>query len=87
MASKILLLVLLVIVVVLFSISLPAVVDYVTFMKIQATAYIKIRFDYLFSIYVIFAVAVIARYVWIVRTAIRGGPSEESDPTKTGSGA
>src|SRR5690606_30667276 len=34
--------------------SLPAVVDYVTFMKVQASAYLKIRFDYLFSIYVLF---------------------------------
>ena len=39
--------------------SLPAVVDYVTFMKVQSTAYLKIRFDWLFSIYVIFAVAVL----------------------------
>ena len=38
--------------------SLPAVIDYVTFMKVQTTAYLKIRFDWLFSIYVIFAVAV-----------------------------
>ena len=30
-----------------------------TFMKVQSTAYLKIRFDWLFSIYVIFAVAVL----------------------------
>lgn len=59
--------------------SLPAVIDYVTFMKIQSTAYLKIRFDYLFSIYVIFAVAVICRYVWLVWMALRGRPREEAD--------
>ena len=49
----------------LFAVSLPAVVDYVTFMRVQRTAYLHIRFDWLFSIYVAFAVAAIARYLWI----------------------
>ena len=52
--------------------SLPAVVDYVTFMKVQTTAYLDIRFDWLFSIYVIFAVAVLVRYAWILWWALRG---------------
>jgi hypothetical protein len=52
-------------VVVLFAVSLPAVVDYVTFMKVQRTAYLRVRFDWLFSIYVLFAVAGIVRYLWI----------------------
>ena len=34
--------------IVLYGISLPAVVDYVTFMKVQKTAYLKIRFDLLY---------------------------------------
>ena len=55
-----------------YLLSLPAVVDYVTFMKIQSTAYLKIRFDWLFSIYVIFAVAVVCRYTWLLWKAIRG---------------
>ena len=41
----------------LFGISLPAVIDYVTFMKVERTAYLGIRFDWLYSIYVVFAVA------------------------------
>lgn len=49
----------------LFSASQPAVVDYVIFMKVQRTAYLHVRFDWLFSIYVIFAVAAIVRYLWI----------------------
>lgn len=52
--------------------SLPAVIDYVTFMKVQATAYLKIRFDLLYSIYILFAVAVIVRYGWILWRALRG---------------
>lgn len=68
----------------LYIISLPAVVDYVTFMKVQSTAYLKIRFDYLFSIYVIFAVAVICRYGWILWKAIRSG-SDSVDTSKPSS--
>jgi TRAP-type C4-dicarboxylate transport system permease small subunit len=52
-------------VVVLFLVSLPAVVDYVTFMKVQRTAYLHVRFDWLFSIYIVLAVAAIIRYLWI----------------------
>jgi len=70
----------------LYAYSFPAVYDYVTFMKVQKTAYLKIRFDWLFSIYVIFVVAIIARYVWIAFDALRGPAPEEFDPTKTGSG-
>jgi TRAP-type C4-dicarboxylate transport system permease small subunit len=71
---------------VLYGMSLPAVVDYVTFMKVQATAYLKIRFDWLYSIYVIFAVAVLIRYAWILWWALRGRVPEPFDPTKASSG-
>jgi TRAP-type C4-dicarboxylate transport system permease small subunit len=70
----------------LYLFSLPAVVDYVTFMKVQATAYLRIRFDYLYSIYVIFALAAIGRYGWILVDAIRGKPAAEHDPAKASSG-
>lgn len=60
---------------------LPAALDYVTFMKIQSTAYLKIRFDYLFSIYIIFVLAVVARYVWLIWAAIRGDVRKEDDIT------
>lgn len=72
--------------VVLFGVSLPAVVDYVTFMKVESTAYLKIRFDYLYSIYVVFAVAMIVRYLWLGVQAIRGKAPDAFDPTKAGSG-
>jgi C4-dicarboxylate transporter DctQ subunit len=71
---------------VLYGMSLPAVWDYVTFMAVQSTAYLKIRFDWLFSIYVIFAVAVLIRYAWILWWALKGRGPEDFDPTKASSG-
>lgn len=65
----------------LYLFSLPAVVDYITFMKIQSTAYLKIRFDWLFSIYVIFAIAVVCRYTWLLWKAIRGNGGTSSGTT------
>jgi TRAP-type C4-dicarboxylate transport system permease small subunit len=56
----------------LFLLSLPAVYDYVTFMKVQRTAYLRIRYDWLYSIYVVFAVAVIVRYLWLGWRAVLG---------------
>jgi TRAP-type C4-dicarboxylate transport system permease small subunit len=70
----------------LYTISLPAVVDYVTFMKVQQTSYLDIRFDLLFSIYVIFAVAAILRYLWLGWRALIGKDPGAYDPTKAGSG-
>ncbi len=46
--------------------------DFVAFMKIEKTSLLKIRFDYVFSIYLIFSVAMIVRYTWRVVQIIRG---------------
>ena len=70
----------------LYALSLPAVIDYVTFMKVQETSYLDIRFDWLFSIYVIFAVAAIARYLWLGWRALRGDAPDAPDPTRASSG-
>lgn len=75
-----------IVLVVLYAVSLPAVFDYVTFMKVESTSYLNIRFDWLFSIYVLFVVAVIIRYLWLGWHAIRGKAPDEFDPTKAGSG-
>ena len=72
--------------VVLFSISLPAVIDYITFMKVEKTAYLNIRFDWLYSIYAIFAVAMIVRQFWLGCQAIWGRGPDAFDPTKASSG-
>jgi len=60
-------------VVAVFAASLPAVHDYVTFMKVERSAYLGIRGDLLFSVYLVFAVAQIVRHAWIVWRAIVGG--------------
>ena len=73
-------------IVVLYAGSLPATVSYVSFMKVEKTSYLKIRFDYLYSIYVIFAVAVIVRYLWILSRLLRGKDSKPLDSTAAGSG-
>lgn len=60
------------VVVAVFAWSLPAVWDYVTFMKVERSAYLGIRFDILYSVYLVFAVAVIARHAAIVLRAAIG---------------
>ena len=65
--------------------SLPAVVDYVTFMKVERTAYLKVRFDFLFSIYVIFLPPSSAIAGSGGRRCAGEAPAE-FDPTKGGSG-
>ena len=56
----------------LFAIALPAVIAYVTFLKVERSAYLGIRLDYLYSIYVVFSVAVIVRYAALTWRAMRG---------------
>jgi TRAP-type C4-dicarboxylate transport system permease small subunit len=73
-------------VVVLFTISLPAVLDYIAFMKVQRTAYMKIRFDALYSIYGLFAVAMIVRQLWLGVQALRGQDVPAADVTRITSG-
>ncbi len=58
------------VVVVVFAVSLPAVVDYVTFMKVERSAYLGLRMDWVFSVYVVFAVAMILRHAAIVARAL-----------------
>ncbi len=56
-------------VVVLLGMSLPAAYDYISFMRVEKTSYLGIRVDALFSIYLVFSVAVILRHtrrVWHV---------------------
>jgi TRAP-type C4-dicarboxylate transport system permease small subunit len=65
----------------IYGMSLPAVYDYVTFMKVERTAYLRIPFNWLYSVYVIFAVAVLARYLWLVRQALRG-EDEQSEAAR-----
>lgn len=70
----------------LYILSFPAVLDYVTFMKVQSTAYLDIRFDYVFSIYIIFALAIIIRYLWLLWAALRNRSADEKIVRETRSG-
>ena len=58
--------------VVLFGMALPATVKYVAFMRVERSSYLKIRLDVLYSVYVVFAVAIIVRYGWALVGALRG---------------
>ena len=73
-------------VVVLYGASLKASFSYVSFMKVEKASYLKIRMDWMYSIYVIFLVAIIARYVWLLSRLLRGRDPEAGDVTKVSSG-
>ena len=62
--------------IVLFAIALPAVIAYVTFLKVERSAYLGIRLDYLYSIYILFSVGVVIRYVGLTWRALRGHPPD-----------
>jgi TRAP-type C4-dicarboxylate transport system permease small subunit len=66
----------------IYGISLPASYKYVTFMKVERSAYLRVPIDLMYSVYIIFVVACTARYVWLVYQAIRGGASPVTDPAK-----
>ena len=72
--------------IVLYSAALPAMIKYVTFMKVEKSSYLRIRMDWLYSIYIVFAVAILTRYVWILSRLLRGKALDEADPTKASSG-
>lgn len=79
-------LVLAIAVVVLFGMSLPATIQYVAFMKVESSSYLKIRLDILYAVYVLFVVAVIVRYAYAAWRALRGEVAEDVDITKRGYG-
>jgi TRAP-type C4-dicarboxylate transport system permease small subunit len=72
--------------VVLYGVSLKPSFDYVAFMKVEKSSYLKVRMDWLFSIYVLFLVAVVARYLWLLSRLLRGRDPGAPDSTQTSSG-
>jgi TRAP-type C4-dicarboxylate transport system permease small subunit len=62
----------------LYLLSLPASWSYVTFMKVEHSSYLRIRLDHLYSIYVIFLVAIVCRYAWLLWHVLSG-----RDPVET----
>jgi len=57
-----------------FAGSLPATADFIDFMAIEKTSLLKFRFDHVFAIYLVFAIAVIVRSVLSIIGALRGRP-------------
>jgi TRAP-type C4-dicarboxylate transport system permease small subunit len=70
--------------VLMYGVSLPAAYSYVSFMKVEHSAYLRVPLDWMYSIFLIFTVACIARYCWLTWRAISGGKSPETDPAKLG---
>jgi TRAP-type C4-dicarboxylate transport system permease small subunit len=58
----------------LYALSLPGTWKYVTFMKVERSSYLNIRLDWLYSVFVIFVVAIVLRYLWLLWEAVRGVP-------------
>ena len=58
--------------VLLLLVSLPATWSYVTFMKVESTASFGIPLNWVFSIYVVFVLAMVVRHAGIVWDALRG---------------
>ena len=71
-------------IVVLFAMSLRASFDYVSFMKVEKSSYLGVRMDITYSIYLVFAVAVILRGLRTLVRAWRGTVSPE-DPASSAS--
>src|SRR5204862_2694899 len=71
-----------IVLVALYGISLPASYAYVSFMKVERSAYLHVPINWLYSVYMIFAVACICRYYWLVWCAISGKAPPATDPTK-----
>ena len=72
----------------LYGASLKPSFDYVSFMKVEKASYLKVRMDWLYSIYIVFLVAIIVRYLWLLSQLLRGkDPQPETgDVTKVSSG-
>jgi C4-dicarboxylate transporter DctQ subunit len=72
--------------VVLYGLSLKPSFDYVAFMKVEKSSYLKIRMDWLFSIYIVFLVAMIVRYLCLLSRLVRGRDPGAADSTQASSG-
>jgi TRAP-type C4-dicarboxylate transport system permease small subunit len=72
-------------VIVLFAVQLPAAYDYVSFMKVEKSSYLNTRFDVLFSIYIVFSVAVIGRNLWNLVQLLRGKDPAVAPPDQVSS--
>ncbi|MDX6751739.1 TRAP transporter small permease subunit [Geminicoccaceae bacterium 1502E] len=54
-------------------IALPATADWVAFMKIDRTWDLRIPFDKVFAVYLLFMLGIAAQAAWRIRSLLRGG--------------
>src|SRR5258708_11662048 len=73
-----------IVLVLLYGISLPASYTYVSFMQVERSAYLHVPIDLMYSVYIVFAVACIGRYLWLVYHAIRGRTFPLTEAAKVG---
>lgn len=69
--------------VVLLVVSVPATWRYVAFMKREHSAYLHMRFDILYSIYLVFVVVVAVKHLRLALLAVRGAPEGSLDAHPT----
>lgn len=60
-----------------FGVAFPATLDFILFMKIESSSSLGIRLDIVFSVYLIFAAALITRYTIRTVRIIRGADVDE----------
>ncbi len=61
-------------IVVALAAALPDTWDYVDFLRLKRSATLRVRLNYVFSIYILFSVALILRHLWIGVAALRAAP-------------
>lgn len=70
--------------VLMYAISLPAAYSYVSFMKVEHSAYLHVPLNWMYSVFIIFTAACIVRYLWLVWRAIHGDKSPATNPAEIG---
>ncbi len=61
--------------------ALPKTIEFIDFMKIERTAFLRISFNWVFSIYIPFVLAVSARCLWTAWKALKGQTGGEHTPS------
>lgn len=65
-----------------FAFSLPSVINYIDFMKIDSTPVMRLRYDWVYSIFGVFVIAVVVRSVFLLVRLFGKDWQEEIDDTE-----
>jgi TRAP-type C4-dicarboxylate transport system permease small subunit len=66
----------------LYGVSLPSAYSYVAFMKVERSAYFRLPMNWVYCVFLIFSLACICRYFWLVYRAVRSGEVPRTDPAQ-----